>query len=283
MYPAQKMGVINLTPDSFSDGQENLNSDFIKEKIIDLNSWCDIIDFGAQSTAPFNEQISIQEEISRVEKFLIPNLQYIQTKRISIDTFYPEVFDYTYKQCKALSSPLEIIYNDVSGIISPKLIELMHEKDDFKYVLTSNFISKTDEVLNHMEYCFKGNDEQFLDEAISDVKKNLEKLKGFEDRVIIDPGFGFAKTRSQNQFLIKHLNSFTGHFENFQILVGISRKSFLREPMDLDAKDKNNQLKLDAINAMIIYEWDKKITTPIIHRLHTNLPFELIDFTKKLL
>lgn len=235
------MGVINITPDSFSDGKKYLNLDKIKVFVSELKKIKDdghdvIFDIGAESTAPFNEKISRDEEWSRIEKWLLPLIDsgLFRGETLSIDTYKPEIIE---RVSKAIyldtnshnSNPVHetnIIWNDVSGVVDQRTIAILNKYPKMRYVLCHNLANARDLTSDHMD---------FVDEKLSlDSFKDffLKRLELFKEqniclnRVILDPCFGFSKTLSQNHKLLKDFRDFISIHENW--LIGISRKSFLK-------------------------------------------------------
>jgi len=211
------MGVINLTPDSFSDGGD-LNS---TKKVLDqvkhfLCNGVDIIDLGAQSTRPGAEEVGSNREIKR----LIPYLKIIKSEYpdvlISVDTFNSEVAH------EALLNGADWI-NDVTGGRRDRDILDVVSKFNCPYVITHsrgnsqnmNKLSKYDNLLSEIKLA--------LDKLIKNaIEKNIQKKN-----IIIDPGIGFSKNINQNLEILKNLDV----FKNFDlpILIGASRKRFLGE------------------------------------------------------
>jgi len=214
------MGVINLTPDSFSDGGD-LNS---SKKVLDqvnhfLNNGVDIIDLGAQSTRPGAEEVGSKKEIKR----LIPYLKLIKAKYpnvlISIDTFNSEV------AYEALMNGANWI-NDVTGGRRDKEILDVVSKFNCPFVITHsrgnsknmNELSKYENVLSEVKCS--------LEILINDAfEKNISK-----GNIIVDPGIGFSKDIDQNLEILRNLNVFKDL--NLPILIGASRKRFIGEILD---------------------------------------------------
>jgi len=125
----QFMQVINITPDSFSDGGK-YNSDVgLKKRIEEAISWdTPYLDIGAQSTAPMNAPIDESDELDRFETYLLPvliNKLIPSSTCLSIDTYRPLVFEKVYKWIKEYLPHNQIIFNDVSGVLDQELIDLM--------------------------------------------------------------------------------------------------------------------------------------------------------------
>jgi len=211
------MGVINLTPDSFSDGGE-LNS---SKKVLDqvnhfLSNGVDVIDLGAQSTRPGAEEVGSNIEIKR----LIPYLKLIKSEfpnvLISIDTFNSEV------AYEALLNGANWI-NDVTGGRRDKEILDVVSSFNCPYVITHsrgnsqnmNELSKYDNLLSEVKCS--------LDSLIENaLEKNISK-----ENIILDPGIGFSKDINQNLEILKNLDIFKNL--DFPILIGASRKRFIGE------------------------------------------------------
>ena len=222
------MGVINLTPDSFSDGGD-LNSE---KKIIDqvnnfLNNGVDVIDLGAQSTRPGAEEVGSKIEIKR----LIPYLQLIRSVYpeilISIDTFNSEVAN------EALLNGANWI-NDVTGGRRDSEIMDVVSKSNCPFVITHsrgksqnmNELSTYDDLLNDVKYSLESLINNALDKNIS--KKNI----------IVDPGIGFSKDMNQNLEILRNLDFFKEL--EYPILIGASRKRFIGEILcELNPKERD--------------------------------------------
>ena len=212
------MGILNVTPDSFYDGGK-YNSE---KKILDqvekmISSGADIIDVGGYSSRPGAKEISIENELSRV----IPIIQLISKRFpniiISIDTFRSKVAN------QAVNSGAHMI-NDISGGNLDSNMFKTVSKLDVPYILMhmrgspKNMMNNTnyDDILNEIK--------NYFSERISKAK-----LDGVND-IIIDPGFGFSKTKEQNYKLMNRLE-FLKEFKT-PIIVGISRKSMIYKTLD---------------------------------------------------
>jgi dihydropteroate synthase len=208
------MGILNVTPDSFSDGGKYADPDRAFARAVELEEQgADVIDIGAESTRPGSSRVSEAEELRR----LIPVLKRLKDRLsvpISVDTYKSAVAE------KALEHGAEIV-NDPSG--------LTWEPDLAKVVVKYNAAL----VLNHM----RGTPETWaklppLRDVAASVIGELEATvhravrAGVEtERLMIDPGLGFGKRKEQNAELLARLPEFTRL--NLPLLVGPSRKSFL--------------------------------------------------------
>jgi len=272
MKTIKSMGVINITPNSFSDGNLYNSAKSFQEKFYKLSDWSDIIDIGAESTAPKNDEVSAIEEWRRFESILTPYLSYHHPfKSLSIDTYKPEVFYEVYHLVKSYWPQTKIIFNDVSGIIDSDLLSLFNDKKlKFDYVLCHNRVKDRADVQNHMKRVSRDSNENLLIELIMFFNNSLERLSKTKRKIIVDPCFGFAKTRSQNHYLLKNINKLISSLnKNTPFLYGISRKSFLRFPKDLDSKNEHNQRSLDQMQAILIHKIiQENFDREFIFRLH---------------
>ncbi len=217
------MGVINITPDSFSDGGDFLDIDkalFRVEEMI--KEGADIIDVGGESTRPFSKPISEQEEIDRV----IPVIEKINSNFniiISIDTYKSNVAR------EALKNGAEII-NDISGFsFDGRMIEVAKEFNATSVIMHIKGTPK-DMQLNPVYEDVVSEVYNFLENRV-----NLLKSNGL-NKIIIDPGFGFGKSLEHNYILLKNLDKFKKL--GCPILIGISRKSMIGKVIDIPPKER---------------------------------------------
>lgn len=218
----QCMGVINITPDSFSDGGSLPDLQSLIQRIDSLKkAGATIIDIGAQSTAPQAKPISIDEEIERYHRFLLPLLKtWDKDITLSIDTFRPEVFKWLYNE----NPTLDWIFNDVSGHLDESVL---NECKNARVVLGHNLCPNREEAPNHLKYTLSA------EENLLDHMEQFFKSKNLSKRVILDPLFGFSKSFDQNMELLKELPQLIKRFSNEQVfLIGISKKSFLRKMLE---------------------------------------------------
>ena len=222
------MGVINLTPDSFSDGGDLNSSKEVLDQVNQfLSNGVDIIDIGAQSTRPGAEEVGSKIEIKR----LIPYLKIIRSEYpeilISIDTFNADVAQ------EALLNGANWI-NDVTGGRRDREILDVVSKFNCPYVITHsrgnsqnmNELSKYENVVNDVMCSLKTLIKNALEKNIS--KKNI----------IVDPGIGFSKDLNQNLEILRNLDEFKNL--NLPILIGASRKRFLGEILnEINPKERD--------------------------------------------
>ncbi len=269
----QKMlsvGVINLTPNSFSDGQAQRAGLVLKK----LQEWsfCDVIDVGAESTAPHNAPISFEEEKKRLETELLPYLsEWPDSITLSLDTYRLETIKWFLGQCPG---HIKIIWNDISGLVDHDLCSFLADHPDLKYVLSFNPMRSRKNVQSHMDFSIEAPIvdafKQFFEESFNQlIKKNVYS------QVIADPVFGFAKTREQNHRLCRELPDLMESFACPRWMWGVSRKRFMRFPETLNAKEVNNQELLDAQALLLYQHWLQKLTQPHTIYVRTHRPYTL--------
>ncbi len=208
------MGILNITPDSFSDGGTTFSPSAACEKALQMiEEGADIIDIGAESTRPGATPVSLEEELARV----LPVLEMLRDHHLkvplSIDTYKPQVMR------AALEVGVDMI-NDIWGLRQVGALEavaastcglcIMHMQGDPQ---TMQHAPIYDDPVG--EVC------RFLEDRLH----TLEAAGIDRSRICVDPGFGFGKTVQHNETLLAHLDALTPL--GSPILVGLSRKSFL--------------------------------------------------------
>lgn len=210
------MGVLNVTPDSFSDG--GLFDDFgravarAEEMTAD---GADIIDVGGESTRPGGAPVSARDELRRV----LPVVEAVAARArvpVSIDTTRAQVAR------SALDSGAEIV-NDISGLrFDPELASEAARAGAGLVLMHSRGARETLHALDPVE--------DIMDEVVASLRRSVAEAVGrgvSEESIVIDPGIGFGKSQGQNLELIARLDDFAAAFPEFPVLVGTSRKSFL--------------------------------------------------------
>lgn len=208
------MGILNVTPDSFSDGGFYFKeTDAIKRAIQIAEEGADIIDIGGESTRPGSEPVSLEEEIKRT----IPVIKAISKEidiPISIDTYKSEVAK------RALDAGASIV-NDISGLrFDPEMARVV---SDYKVPVIIMHIKGTPRDMQKNPVY-----EALLPEIMDYLREGIMIARNAgirEDRIIIDPGIGFGKTFEHNLEIIKNLKEFT--YLQKPILIGPSRKAFI--------------------------------------------------------
>ena len=257
------MGVINLTPDSFSDGGE-LNS---TKKVLDqvnhfLCNGVDVIDLGAQSTRPGAEEVGSNIEIER----LIPYLKSIKSAYpdalISIDTFNSDV------AYEALTNGADWI-NDVTGGRRDREILDVVSKFNCPFVITHS--RGNSQNMNELAQY-----ENLLSEIMSSldslIKNALEKNIS-KRNIIVDPGLGFSKDINQNLEILKNLDLFKNF--NLPILIGASRKRFIGEILN-----KNNPKERD-IGTLAISCLCAHLNIDIVRVHNVKMNYEILKVADK--
>lgn len=218
------MGIINVTPDSMSDGGVHLNpTDAIASAERMIEEGAKIIDIGGESTRPFsNARPSLQEELDRI----MPVLEGVKdfSTIISIDTSKPDVMREAIKHGAH-------IWNDVRGLRNEGSIELLAESDIGVCIM--HMQGEPDNMQDNPEY----------GDVIADIKQYLSDkvdkclAAGISrDRICLDPGIGFGKTTEHCLDLLKGVQSFKSL--GLPVLIGASRKTFLGKITDRDPTDR---------------------------------------------
>ena len=208
------MGVLNVTPDSFFDGgRHNTTEGAISHALSMVDEGADIIDIGGESTRPFSEPVSTEEELNRV----IPVIEGIKTRSdipVSIDTNKAKV-------ARAACDAGADMVNDISGLSFDK--DMARTVSDLNaYVVIMHIKGTPVNMQNHPYY------EDVISEIMVFFKERIEFARRHgidDDRIILDPGIGFGKRVQDNLTIIKNLRL----FEELKkpILIGTSMKSFI--------------------------------------------------------
>ncbi len=231
------MGILNVTPDSFSDGGKFVNCDAAvshAEKMVEAGA--DIIDIGGESTRPFSEAVPIEDEIQRV----MPVIEQLADKipvPISIDTTKAEVARQAVAAGASIINDISALRLDpdmagvVAGLNVPVII--MHMKDSPKDM---QVLPEYDDLIKEVK--------AFLYEAVETAENNSIK----RSKIVIDPGIGFGKNFAHNFTLLKHIDDFSSL--DIPILVGPSRKAFIRNRLKVDSeKDLSPDLPVVEIGS----------------------------------
>ncbi len=256
------VGILNLTPDSFSDGGEFLDYEKATAHFkYMVDSGADIIDIGAESTKPYSTAVSAEAQIDR----LLPILEFAKEKNlaipISIDTRCAKVAEICIKNGAS-------IINDVSGFDFDENMADVVAKYGVKVIIQHS--KGTPENMQDNPYY-----DSLIDEIYLKLKEKIDYAlsKGIKkENIIIDPGIGFGKTREDNFEIIKRIEEFYGI--GCEVMLGLSRKSLLNmQDYDNDMKD----IFTVALNTLAI---ERKVDYIRVHnvRLHKIL----LDVTDKI-
>ena len=269
------VGILNLTPDSFSDGGKYFDEEkalFHLEEM--LLSGVDIVDIGAESTRPNAQILNAQEEISRLENilpkliFAIKNFNKIHHKNIqaSIDSKHFETIVFAHK------IGVEII-NDISGLIDEKIIDYIAQNNLTAILMHNLAIHSNPELIVNRDL-------NVVDEIISWAHQKINYLtarKIQKSQLIFDPGIGFAKNSTQSIRILKNINAF--RVLNLPIYVGHSKKSFL------DAINIPSQPNLDRTAKTLIlsqYLAQKNVEYLRVHDVKENIgAIDIKEFENK--
>ena len=217
------MGILNVTPDSFSDGGRYFGAQSALERALEMQKQgADIIDVGAQSTRPGASVISADEEIAR----LAPVFDKLQGKLyvpISVDTFYPEVAGYALKNGA-------LIVNDVSGLPMTDMAKIV-KKHNAGWIIMHNPGGQSG-ATSKIQY--ENGVIEALQAFFAGALKTAESFGISKHAICFDPGFGFGKTTSMHAELLKNLGVIKRNWQQnaapaTPLLVGLSRKRFVRE------------------------------------------------------
>ncbi|MBM4103046.1 MAG: dihydropteroate synthase [Planctomycetes bacterium] len=214
------MGILNITPDSFSDGGLYDSAEkAVSHGLEMLHAGAAIIDIGAESTRPGAQPIAAEEQIRRV----VPAVEALRKQSdipISIDTFNPTV------AAAAVAGGANII-NDITALSDAKMAKLAAEKQLPVILMHIQGTPATMQQNPHYK------------NVVAEVKDYLLRRAAFaeqagipKERIFIDPGFGFGKTTEHNLSLLRHLDEFVN--TGYRVLAGTSRKRFIGQ---ITAKD----------------------------------------------
>lgn len=226
------MGILNGTPDSFSDGgRYNTSDTAVAHAKQMIEHGADIIDVGVESTRPGHTQISVADEIERMKEILLPVLE-VSTVPVSVDTYRAETAEF------ALSHGAHIL-NDIWGLKYDKNMAAVAAKYDVPVIIMHN--------QNHTNY----------DDIIDDMKAfffssvDLALKEGVKPQNIwLDPGIGFGKDYAQNVEVIQRLGEITVY--EYPVLLAPSRKRFIGTILnELPAEERDEGTVATCITGMI--------------------------------
>jgi len=265
------MGVVNATPNSFSDAGELLDQAVLRQR---LQMWQALgaryIDLGAESTAPMNQAVGHAEEWRRITS-VIENFKDLP---LSLDSYRGETVKKFLKHY-----PLAL-WNDVSGKLDNELEEVLSQHKQLQTVYCHNLAPSREQTSKHMDYVSSEDILKQVETAFAQALTWYE-VRNFK-KPLLDFCFGFSKTHEQNWQLLKNLPRFIHDFEkqygSQQWIVGISRKSFLKRlamsSVDQDVRSQTEYMQSYYL-AWLARELDPAVN--ILVRLHDPLLAHAID------
>lgn len=257
------MGILNVTPDSFSDGGKYSQVDSAVSHAQEMvKQGADIIDIGGESSRPGSKKISRQEEIDRV----MPVIEQIRNNSdipISVDTTKASIIK------EALKFDVQII-NDISSLGDSDSLNILRDKE--VYICLMHMKGTPNNMQDNPEY------DNVVLEVLGFLKDKINMCikEGIsKEKLIIDPGFGFGKTLDHNYELLKNLKKLKHLHKN--LLVGISRKSMIGNLLNREI----DQRLIGSLAATLIsvYNGANIIRTHDVHetKLLLNMTQELKD------
>jgi len=228
------MGVLNVTPDSFSDGGRFITPNRALQHVESMiDNGADIIDIGAESTRPGAKLVTVDEERKRIE----PVIKAIKKNfkiPVSIDTYKPKIMEL------GIDLGVDMI-NDVYALRQPGAIEIVANSDVILCLMHMQGTPK--DMQNKPSY------KNIINEVIQFLQERIYTCKRVginQSRIVIDPGFGFGKTHENNLKLFQSLDKLK--FLSIPLLVGVSRKSMVR---NIIGDEENDIIQASAIMAAL--------------------------------
>lgn len=240
------MGILNVTPDSFSDGGRYMAADaamrHVEKMIAD---GADIIDVGGESTRPGFQEVTVEEELERI----LPVIREIKRNfdiPVSLDTWKADVAD------AAVKEGVDLI-NDISCMKDGKMAGIV-AGSGCTYCLTHNRAEQL-------------SDDNYMSEIVGDLGTALNHAEAAgvkKEQIIIDPGIGFAKSYEQNLKVLKRLEEL--HCFGLPILLGTSRKSVIGLTLDVPVQER-----LEGTLATTVYGVMKRCAFVRVHDVKENV------------
>ena len=216
------MAIVNATPDSFYAASRTQSHKAIAERVEQvLNEGASIIDIGGYSSRPDADDVSVEEEWSRVDTALSATREVATNIPISIDTFRSEIVRRAYDKYG------EVVVNDITGGLGDA--DMLSVVAESKLPYIAMHMRGTPQTMQSQAHY-----EDVVAEVVAELQQRLLAIEqaGIERcRVALDPGFGFAKTVDQNYELLAGLRRLSALEQ--PLLVGVSRKSIIYKPLDI--------------------------------------------------
>jgi len=257
------MGIVNVTPDSFSDGGKYSSTDLAVEHGLALIAeGADILDIGGESTRPGAPPVSLDEELRRVMP-VIEALAAVSTVPLSIDTYKPEVMR------SAIAAGVDIV-NDVRALQEDGAVEIVAKSDVGVCLMHMQGMPQTMQLAPNYQ--------DVVSEVVHFLSDRMHVVTSAGiaiDRIVLDPGFGFGKTTAHNIALIQHLTEIDAIGR--PLLVGLSRKSILGKIAGGDEQQRLHAgLAASVISAMkgakIVRVHDVKATVDALKIVTAVMP-----------
>lgn len=257
------MGIVNVTPDSFSDGGKYSSTDLAVEHGLALIAeGADILDIGGESTRPGAPPVSLDEELRRVMP-VIETLAAVSTVPLSIDTYKPEVMR------SAIAAGIDIV-NDVRALQEDGAVEIVANSDVGVCLMHMQGMPQTMQLAPSYQ--------DVVSEVVHFLSDRMHVVTSAGiaiDRIVLDPGFGFGKTTAHNIALIQHLTEIDAIGR--PLLVGLSRKSVLGKIAGGDEQQRLHAgLAASVISAMkgakIVRVHDVKATVDALKIVTAVMP-----------
>lgn len=239
------MGIVNCTPDSFSDGGKYIHEDSVKKRIDEMVlDEADLIDIGGESTRPGAQQITAEEEWKRIRPAILYCKKQYPSVRVSIDTYKSEVAN------KAIAEGADII-NDISGgVLDKEMLPILSGRG---VPIILMHIQGSPQTMQKAPV---------YSDVISEIKtylnKQIEHCASYNVPVYaLDPGIGFGKTPDHNRMILSNLESFTSF--NLPLLIGVSRKSVFKHLFDLEVTERD--IPSAILESMLVFKGASIIRT----------------------
>ena len=247
-FQPQVMAIVNVTDDSFYEGSRTQSDDAIVERVREVvEQGATIVDVGGYSSRPGAKDISVEEEWQRVQRGLQAVRSVSRDVAVSVDTFRAEVAELAIKEFG------DVIINDISaGELSPRMIDVVADTG-VPYV--AMHMRGTPQTMQQNTSYSEG----VVAEVCRYFEHRVEYLlgRGVKD-IILDPGFGFAKSAEQNFELLAHLSQLCAL--GYPVLAGLSRKSMIYNTLGVTAAE--------ALAGTVALNWEALRQGATILRVH---------------
>lgn len=258
MAKTKIMGILNVTPDSFSDGGQYNSVDKAIERVKEMmDEGVDIVDIGGVSTRPGHEEVTLEEEMERVIPVVEAISQY--DVQISVDTFRSEVAE----ACLKLGA--SIINDQWAGLYDPKMFKVVAQYEAEIVLMHNGDGHRDDPVVDEMLMSLM-------------AQANKAEMAGIpQEKIWLDPGIGFAKTREEENEVMARLDELVA--TEYPILLATSRKRFIKEMIGTDTAPLERD---EATAATTAYGIMKGVKAVRVHNVQLNARLaQSMDFLKE--